>query len=298
MFVALVPVLLCAVCLVRIGAAQYSSDQCNWRGSGLTHESHVRDVEQVYLRCGEGSLEWLYPTGAIIINLRPNTEPPGGVTSRLLACLRPRANSSGASVYVERAGRLRLLLSQEEQAAGRVRCFPLQEGALFVEAAAPSDIGRRVTAFQYELVKSEDVARGESHLPPASCRPCTDEEILMAVCTSDFVVRGSMQSIEEDDGEEQAMVVVSCSRVYRQKRSVFVFAGERGHGPWTGRMKIPRKCGMRAGQEVWQEEEFLFTGAVRLGEAWLGCAPRYKDFLQVYQAARQAGSNPCHIDTD
>ncbi|KAK1803111.1 hypothetical protein P4O66_021649 [Electrophorus voltai] len=268
MFSTLLSLLLSAVCLVRSGA-QYSSDQCNWRGSGLTHESHSRDVEQVYLRCGEGSLEWLYPTGAIIVNLRPNMDPSGRASSNLHACLRPRADSSGASVYVERAGRLRLLLSQEEQAAGRVRCFWLQEGALFVEAAAHRDIGRRVTAFQYELVSAGDVVR---------------------------VVKGSMQSIEEYNDEEQATVVVSCSRVYRQKRRVFLFAGGRGYGRWTGRMKIPRECGMQMGQGAWQEEEFLFTGAVRLGEAWLGCAPRYKDFLQVYQASLKAGSNPCHIE--
>lgn len=58
---------------------------CSLTCSGLSHESHSRDVEQVYLRCSQGSLEWLYPTGAIIVNLRPNTEPSAG----LHVCIKP-----------------------------------------------------------------------------------------------------------------------------------------------------------------------------------------------------------------
>lgn len=115
------------------------------------HESHARDVEQVYLRCAEGSLEWLYPTGAVIVNLRPNLP---AVEGPLRACVKPRPDSRGARLYVERAGALRLLLTEQDQAAGRVRCFSLQEGVLFVEASARRDISRRITAFQYQLTST------------------------------------------------------------------------------------------------------------------------------------------------
>ncbi|XP_051557807.1 meteorin-like protein [Myxocyprinus asiaticus] len=271
--------------------SQYSSDQCNWRGSGLMHESHARDVEQVYLRCAEGSLEWLYPTGAIIVNLRPNLQSrPGGY---LHACIKPRADSQGASLYVERAGELRPLLSEAEQAAGRVRCFSLQEGALFVESSALQDISKRITAFQYQLISTE-TPEDELYLPTAACRPCTDQEVLMALCTSDFAVRGSIQSVEEEHDEDRASAVVSLSHVYRQKSHLFVSGGGgRGRGRWTGRVKIPQQCGPQAGQG-----EFLFTGAVRFGEAWLECAPHYNDFIKLYQSALDSGTNPCHIDTD
>lgn len=119
--------------------------------SGLMHESQARDVEQVYLRCAEGSLEWLYPTGAVIVNLRPNLPSAEGP---LRACVKPRPDSRGARLYVERAGALRLLLTEQDQAAGRVRCFSLQEGVLFVEASARRDISRRITAFQYQLTST------------------------------------------------------------------------------------------------------------------------------------------------
>ncbi|XP_051560812.1 meteorin-like protein [Myxocyprinus asiaticus] len=275
--------------LVLCGSAQYSSDQCNWRGSGLMHESHARDVEQVYLRCAEGSLEWLYPTGAIIINLRPNLQSrPRG---HLHACIKPRGDSRGGSLYVERAGDLRPLLSEAEQAAGRVRCFSLQEGVLFVEASVQQDISKRITAFQYQLISTETPG-DELYSPTAACRPCTDQEVLMALCTSDFAVRGNIQSVEQEADEDRASVVVSLSHVYRQKSRVFVSGGG-GRGRWTGRVKTPQHCGPRAGQG-----EFLFTGAVRFGEAWLGCAPHYKDFIKLYQSALDSGTNPCHIDMD
>ncbi|XDV16365.1 hypothetical protein PO909_016115 [Leuciscus waleckii] len=272
--------------LVLCGCAQYSSDQCNWTGSGLTHESHARDVEQVYLRCAEGSLEWLYPTGAVIVNLRPNLPS----STLLLACLKPRRDSRGATLFLERAGELRALLSEEEQAAGVVRCFGLQEGALFVEASARRDISRRVTAFQYQLIPTQTPG-GRPYSPAAACRPCTDDQLLMALCTSDFAVRGRIHHVEDDDDDDegQVSVLLWLSRVYRQKSGVFVSV----RGRWTGRVKMPVRCEPRAGQE-----EFLFTGHLRFGEPWVTCAPLYTHFSTLYRSALHAGTNPCHIHTD
>lgn len=124
--------------------------------SGLTHEGHTRDVEQVYLRCSQGSLEWLYPTGAIIVNLRPNMVSPAA--ARLSVCIKPSAESSGTNIYLDRNGKLRLLLPEQDQARGKVHCFGIQEGALFIEAVPHMDISRRITAFQYELVSDRHKA--------------------------------------------------------------------------------------------------------------------------------------------
>lgn len=55
-------------------------------------------------------------------------------------------------MYLERAGDLTLLLAAEEHARAAVRCFSLEDGALFVEAVPATDISRRITALQYELV--------------------------------------------------------------------------------------------------------------------------------------------------
>lgn len=104
------------------------------------------------------------------------------------------------------------------------------------------------------------------------------------------VARGSIKKVEQE--EEHTTVTVELSRLYRQKVQVFVSGGVRVRS-WTGRIKMPLQCGVRAG-----EGEFLFTGTVRFGEAWMSCAPRYKDFLRLYDEAQQHGTNPCHVDTD
>ncbi|XP_008301520.1 meteorin-like protein [Stegastes partitus] len=280
-----------AVLLCR-AVAQYSSDQCSWRGSGLSHESHRRDVEQVYLRCSQGSLEWLYPTGAIIVNLRPNVEPSSGRVSGLHVCIKPRTYSQGSHVYLEHAGDLRLLLADEDQAA--VHCFSLAEGALFVEAIPQADISRRITAFQYELVPSQGPgAHMYPYLHPGlvTCKPCSDEEVLMAVCTSDFAGSGVFGGVASGTNKHSP-VVVTLSRLFRQKSGVFAWGGARGRS-WRGRVNVPKQCAVHPGQD-----EYLLTGSVHFGEAWLGCAPRYKDFLSLYIRALKEGTNPCQIDVD
>ncbi|XP_066531236.1 meteorin-like protein [Hoplias malabaricus] len=278
--------LLAALSLCRSALSQYSSDQCSWRGSGLTHEGHTRDVEQVYLRCSQGSLEWLYPTGAIIVNLRPNTVSPAA--GQLSVCIKPSRESSGTHIYLDRLGKLRLLLHEHQQAEGKVHCFSIQEGALFIEAVPQRDISRKITAFQYELVSHRPGV--DHHSLSGSCQPCTDDELLLAVCTSDFVGRGSILGVKQE--EEQTSVAVTLSRLYRQKSQVFVSGGGRAKR-FTGRVQMPRECGVRPG-----EGEFLFIGTVHFGEAWLSCAPRYRDFLKLYQDAQERGTNPCHIETD
>ena len=92
--------------------------------------------------------------------------------------------------------------------------------------------------------------------------------------------------------EEQSSVTVSLSHLHRQKTRVFVSGGGRAKR-WTGRVKMPLQCGVKPGKG-----DFLFTGTVRFGEAWLGCAPRYKDFLKAYREAQRLGTNPCHVDTN
>ncbi|XP_033479310.1 meteorin-like protein [Epinephelus lanceolatus] len=282
-----------AVLLCR-AVAQYSSDQCSWRGSGLSHESHRRDVEQVYLRCSQGSLEWLYPTGAIIVNLRQNTEASSGHMASLHVCVKPYTYSQGSHVYLEHNGDLRLLLAEKDQAQGSVYCFSLAEGALFVEAVPQTDISRRITAFQYELVPSQGPG---AHMYPflhpglVTCKPCSDEEVLMAVCTSDFAGSGIFRGVASGTNDHSP-VVVTLSRLFRQKSRVFAWGGARGWG-WGGRISFPTQCNVYPGGD-----EYLLTGSIHFGEAWLGCAPRYKDFLKLYVAAQKVGTNPCEIDTD
>lgn len=135
----------------------------------------------MYLRCSAGSVEWMYPTGALIVNLRPNTFAP---SRHLTLCIKPLPDSSGANIYLEKTGELQLLVRDGEPGPGRARCFGLERGGLFVEATPQQGIGRRSAGFQYEL--SGRRPGRDLHAPSAPCRPCSDTEVLLAVCTSDF----------------------------------------------------------------------------------------------------------------
>lgn len=91
---------------------------------------------------------------------------------------------------------------------------------------------------------------------------------------------------------DHSLVLVTLSRLFHQKARVFSWGGARG-GKWSGRVNVPSQCGVHPG-----EDEYLFTGSLHFGEGWLGCAPRYKDFLKMYVGAQKAGTNPCQLDTE
>ncbi|XP_065765918.1 meteorin-like protein [Muntiacus reevesi] len=282
------PLLLLLAVLLGGAGAQYSSDLCSWKGSGLTHEAHRKEVEQVYLRCAAGTVEWMYPTGALIVNLRPNTFSP---SRHLTLCIKPLRGSSGANIYLEKTGELKLLVRDGDLGPGQAPCFGFEQGGLFVEATPQQDISRRTTGFQYELTGRR--AGPDLHALSAPCRPCSHTEVLLAVCTSDFVVRGSIQKVIHEPERQESAIHLNVSRVYRQKSRVFRPAPEGEGGGWRGRVSTLLECGVRPGHG-----EFLFTGHMHFGEAWLGCAPRFKDFQRMYRDAEERGMNPCEMGTE
>ncbi|KAK1163817.1 hypothetical protein AOXY_G15731, partial [Acipenser oxyrinchus oxyrinchus] len=245
--------LIAVLLLCRAATSQYSSDQCSWRGSGLTHESHTRDVEQVYLRCSEGNLEWLYPTGALIVNLRPNTLT--AAYKYLTVCIKPLKDSKGANIYLEKSGDLKLLIREQDHSPNQVYCYGMDEGSLFIEATLQQDISRKITAFQYELVNQRPGF--DLHTLSAPCRPCSDTEILLAVCTSDFAARGTIRGVTHDSELRESTIGVSVSKLYRQKSKIFRTAGKSRR--WLGQIRTPLECGVNP------KRDFLFTGACTLG---------------------------------
>ncbi|XP_078510823.1 meteorin-like protein [Lissotriton helveticus] len=282
-------VLLCALILrLLLGTAgQHSSDLCNWKGSGLTHETHRKDVEQVYLRCSAGSVRWMYPTGALIVNLRPNTQAAAARPHTV--CIKLSPDSRGANIYLEKTGELKLLLRDGEGGPSKVHCFSSEQGALFIEAMPQLDISRKITSFQYELLSQRTDA--DLHTLSAPCRPCGDTEVLLAVCTSDFVVRGSISEVTNEEEQQESIIYVNVDKLYRQKTKIFKPTS--ASGSWEGQIRTPLECGVKPGQG-----EFLFTGRVHFGEPRLGCAPRYNDFLRIYKEAKDKGLNPCEVVTD
>uniref|UniRef100_A0A452HQ27 Uncharacterized protein n=1 Tax=Gopherus agassizii TaxID=38772 RepID=A0A452HQ27_9SAUR len=283
--------LLLLLLLAGSGLEPGAADRCSWKGSGLSWEPRSRTVEQVHLRCTEGSLEWLYPARALRVVLEPNLSS----TRHTTVCIKPASDFQGASIYVERAGQLHLVVSEAEEARLRhVSCFSAhtpQRVALFLQASPQRDISRRTASFQYELLSNQSAAGPDVQkmaLVEAMCRPCDNMELLMAICSSDFVVRGSIQNVSHDPENHMSQVEVSGQKVYRQKNRIF--RQDEATGEWKGPIKTLLRCKVKKGAG-----DFLFTGNEHFGEAWLGCAPRFKDFSSIYQTARERGTNPCEF---
>ncbi|XP_062999143.1 meteorin [Elgaria multicarinata webbii] len=287
--------------LLDTALCNYSEDQCSWRGSGLSQEAG--SVEQIALHCAEGSLEWLYPAGALRLSLFPRL--PTGATSkenprRVTACIKSSSGFRGAQIYLERDGILELLLSEAEAALQpTVGCFswlPKEKVALFLQSTLHQDISRRIAAFRYELrgdwnSRFSWPSRNLSMEDSGSCRPCNNTEILMAVCTSDFVIRGNIRTVSNDVESQESIIGVTATRIHRQKFALFQPVGK--YGKSTGSIRTLLRCGVKPGSG-----SFLFTGWLHFGEAWLSCAPRYKDFRHIYEDARQAHENPCEVSLD
>ncbi|XP_013890028.1 meteorin-like protein, partial [Austrofundulus limnaeus] len=191
-----------------------AADLCNWTGRGSAAGPDSRIVLQVRLRCTEGSVRWVHPGQALRVVLEPNLSSSRSST----VCIQPSPSLGGASVLVERSGQLQLLGEEDGGQEGRlgrqqVFCFQANGShrpAIYIQGSwqGPGSWRSRV-GFRYEV--------GSVAPQQASCRPCSDTELLMAVCSSDFVVRGLIMNISHDSARQTSVVGVSAARVYRQR---------------------------------------------------------------------------------
>ncbi|XP_070704739.1 meteorin-like protein [Pempheris klunzingeri] len=272
-----------------------AADLCNWTGSSFAAGLDSRIVLQVRLRCTAGWVRWIYPGQALRVVLEPNVSS----ARRTTVCIKPSPSFRGASVFIERAGELELLLTDDGRPEQQVVCFRADgphRPAIYLQSSPQSDgpWSRRTMGFRYELLGNRSAAPTVDHSGlQTSCRPCNDTELLMAVCNSDFVVRGSIRNVSHHPERRTTSVEVTAARVYWQRSRVFEQQVAASGSSWHGRIHTLLQCHVTHG-----DGEFLFTGSEHFGEAWLGCAPRYKDFLSVYQSAWAARRNSCDFPLD
>ncbi|XP_029914391.1 meteorin-like protein [Myripristis murdjan] len=273
-----------------------AADRCNWNGSGVGAEGDSRTVLQVRLRCTQGSVQWVYPGQALRVVLEPNLSHARSTT----VCIKPSRTFRGASVYLERAGELELLMADGARPE-QVFCFWAdgpQRPAIYLQVSPQSGISRPTVGFRYELMGNMTASTLGHSGVQTSCRPCNDTELLMAICSSDFVVRGFIKNVSHDPVRKTSLVEVSRGRLYWQRSRVFeqevgTVGTSRSVSSWHGHIHTLLQCHVKPGGG-----EFLFTGSEHFGEAWLGCAPRFKDFLSVYRTARAARRNSCDFPLD
>ncbi|XP_069685315.1 meteorin-like protein [Periplaneta americana] len=309
------------------GSSASLGDGCDWTGSGLSvsevDDISGRGVTPVYLRCSQGHLEWLYPRGALRVLLRL------GASGRdFRGCVKVSGSFSGAHIFLEGPRSLLPLFSSQENGDAPqqlARCFQSRDGqaALYVEATSSrSVIHKQVAAFSYDL---QPLPRGRSYYDSQEdCRPCSPDEMIRLYCTSDFVARGIITGVFNNEALARSEIATRVSTVYRQLQPVFkphnmsafeyslqeemeafsvvtnVLVDSTTSNANTsfiprylyGTLYVPLHCGAKHGPG-----EFIFMGRFILDDPVLTCAPRLDDWLEVRRMAIQEGSAQCSLET-
>lgn len=112
-----------------------------------------RVILQVRLRCTRGSVRWISPGQALRVVLQPSLSS----ARRSAVCIKASPTLGGASVYIERAGDLELLVTDGRRAEDQqVFCFGPHGPhwpAIYVQTSPQADgWSRRVVGFRYELL--------------------------------------------------------------------------------------------------------------------------------------------------
>lgn len=144
------------------------------KSSGFAAAVDSRIVLQVRLRCTEGWVRWVYPGQAVRVVLEPNLSSNLPTT----VCIKPSPSLRGASVFIERAGELKLLVTNDRQQQQQVFCFRADgphKPAIYLQATAQRDgyWSRRAMGFKYELGnRSSAPSLGHSGLQGESIAHC------------------------------------------------------------------------------------------------------------------------------
>ncbi|XP_037093952.1 meteorin-like protein [Pollicipes pollicipes] len=305
-----------AVCLAAaIGSG--AALTCDWKGSGLAHGT-TGHVTVVSLGCGAGRVQWRYPQGALRVALDPSD------AFDFRACLRVEAGSRGARIFVETHRRLQLLWAEDDGLdAGRWRCFVSRGGAASLFLEAPGEradpLVRSGVSFEYDAQPTESDRLWDDL---EDCRPCTDSEVLLSYCTSDFVVRGQITGVEHHDRLDRSALLLSASRVIRQTNDIFRTNGELTFGDAPagdlsnhvsdryrpavqfadsaatadtavrGRVYVPRHCGAHSGRA-----QYLLMGRHRLGVPMVTCSLAVDEWRRIRAAAERSATNECVLET-
>lgn len=288
-------------------------------------------VHDITGRCAEGHIYWRTPYGAIRISLEPKLQHKHGINATFEACFLASAYHTAVKLSLDdpSTGRLQplIVLSPGSPQMSREFCFQSSSGpiVLYVE----SELVRESVTLG--LVQVDYDIR---HLPGAGergdkdCRPCTDKEILEAVCSSDLVFSGTIDHVTHYPEFDETNLHLKVTKMIRQRNNI-VKDSQHTHRLTSSRPSYPRlkihteygvqewppnkvsalpsptetsqsesssliapyRCGIRKG-----EGEFIFIGRIRFKRAFLHCAPRVEEFVKLWKRSKVKGYNICSLD--
>ncbi|KAJ8319471.1 hypothetical protein KUTeg_004562 [Tegillarca granosa] len=283
-------ILLSFYCVFWTVIAQQYCDQCDCSISENIGEG--RGVRNVKPPCVEGKITWVSPYGAVRIELNPGFPD-------FEACFIVEAKNLRAQVSQELTD-YKLVLNEHPSSlkplitvSGRTQeyCMNSKSGPiiLFVEPERNiQDAGLPKIVFQYDITRKNSIFYFN---PMEDCRPCTERELIRAYCSSDFVIRASVENIIHKDTNKHSEISVSISRIVRQKNQDLFYRTSRNSPNLQGKLHTPRKCDISR-----TIGDYLFTGRLRLGQLHVTCAAYIKEWENILHRALELGTMECSLD--
>lgn len=258
------------------------SSQCD--KTILSDTSLQQHVTGVTVDCSEGHITWKEPYGALQITLTLGRKSP------FKACFLASSIYTKAKISLEQSNKLQTLtvLNSTRTNMSKEMCFDaLDSVRLFVETEYSQNSVLGKLHIDYSIEKVYNKLNVDSM---QECKPCTEKELLHAYCSSDFVATGALEKVENNEESQETTLHLKVNNVIRQKNSRFKRHSHHGYTKYTGTVVAPLQCGIQYG-----EGEFLFTGKIRLGRAYLQCAPTMKEWKALRSKALRLGVNPCKL---
>ncbi|KAK3093146.1 hypothetical protein FSP39_011837 [Pinctada imbricata] len=275
------------------GFAHEICESCDCLLSDLPNSEHgVRSVKTI---CDEGKIEWYSPYGALSIELKYSRS--GGYR----ACFMIESVSTELQVSEESWNNSEFPLSRRLPPAASLKPLVSINGnhkefcvtsltpvILYLEPVRTQEMsGLSHVKFQYLLESRNFKAELD---PIEECRPCSKAELIMAYCSSDFVIEGRMANVTHKEEESKSYVGVHVSRVIRQRDSTLFYRPHRDSKELYGHMVIPRHCGAKKSKGT-----FLLAGKVRFGEPTKSCSLYLDDWERIAANAVKDGDMLCTL---
>lgn len=283
-----------------------------------------KGVQSITARCTQGQVVWRLPWGGLRIDfVTPSTFVDAA--DEVEVCCAVSASFSVVQLSLDVVDAKTLTPIAVVNSSETEICFrssPGRQVALFAEAdpSRTSVLVGRVTVDYDVSPVGKDEDGGDDEL--RDCRPCSDDELLLAVCTADFAVEGRMLNVTH--GKEWTTIDVQVGSVVHQSKNFADFltslSDRRDHRDDTtpvprlsdvlgtgtrllyersasGRhvdsevvpVSFPSRCRVHRGDGL-----FLFVGRVRLRRTLLmRCAPRVEEFWNAWSDAVRRDENPC-----
>ncbi|KAK3601865.1 hypothetical protein CHS0354_041790 [Potamilus streckersoni] len=250
-------------------------------------------VRTIKPQCQEGQITWYDPYGAVRIIVQPRfsgdfrfcfSVNSGYILVKISREIIPSTKTPVTRLGYENSGELQTVLTTRGQLAEY--CITSSENLiLYLE---PEKVRHPLAVPKISMFYDiEKIPRNQHDLFLEECRPCSEDEILEAYCSSDFVAVGSMSELTQNRERQTLEIHAEISQIVRQKGSLFNRT-DRKSKTLQGTISVPAQCGVMFGSG-----SFLFTGRVKLGQMRLGCAPYIEKWQEIVEKAEAEGRLMC-----